>query len=114
MPFLQNSLFLKTQVGNVYANALIGAEAPVSSLPSSHWKTSLWLKGVLVGVAVTESALTAVKQYQRSLFLWDFWKNPLFFCFLCLARRNLIMIEAGIPGNAWERGVCTQLCLGAR
>lgn len=68
MPFLQNSLFLKTQVGNVYANALIGAEAPVSSLPSSDQKTSLWFKGVLVGVAVTESALTAVKQYQRSLF----------------------------------------------
>lgn len=68
MPFLQNSLFLKTQVGNVYANALIGAAAPVSSHPSSDRKTSLCLKGALVGVAVTESALTAVKQCQRSLF----------------------------------------------
>lgn len=32
--------------------------------------------------------------------------KPLFFCFLCLARRNLITIEAGIPGNAWEKSVC--------
>lgn len=59
MPFLQNSCFLKTQIGNVYANALIGAEAPVSSLPSLVWKTSPWLKGVSVGDAVTESALMA-------------------------------------------------------
>lgn len=53
------------------------------------------------------------KTVSEKSFLCDSWKNPLFFCFLCSARRNLIMIEAGIPGNAWERGVCTQLCLGA-
>lgn len=44
------------------------------------------------------------KWYQRSLFSVTLGK-PLFFCFLCLARRNLTAIEAGIPGNAWERGV---------
>lgn len=65
MPFLQNSLFLKTQVGNVYANALIGAEAPVSSLPPVVWKTSLRLKGVSVGVAGTESAPIAVNSIRE-------------------------------------------------
>lgn len=45
------------------------------------------------------------KWYQRSLFSVTLGK-PLFFCFLCLARRNLTAIEAGIPGNARERGVC--------
>lgn len=46
-----------------YANALIGAEAPVSSLLG--WKTSLWLKGVSIGVAVTESALFAVNSIRE-------------------------------------------------
>ena len=54
----------------IYANALIGAEAPVSSLPSLVWKTSLWLKGVLVGVAVTESALIAVNSIREVFSLW--------------------------------------------
>lgn len=109
--FLQNSLFLKTQVGNVYANALIGAEAPVSSLPSAvrkipsaqrelrlelQWLTLHWLQ----------------QTGSEKSFLCDSWKNPLFFCFPCLARRNLIPIEAGIPGNAWERGVCIGFALG--
>ena len=67
MPFLQNSCFLKTQIGNVYANALIGAEAPVSSLLG--WKTSLWLKGVSIGVAVTESALFAVNSIREGFSL---------------------------------------------
>lgn len=60
MPFFAKSPFLKSQVGNVYANALIGAGAPVSSLPSSVWKNfAMVQKGVSAGVAVTESALIA-------------------------------------------------------